>query len=303
MFLEKDERLLIMDIFHCPPHQRLPLSDLVKLESVGVKTLYVDNFDFNLPDWHSIINDILENTDLKLLLSFWNTPPPGRNWFIGKEINYRDSMVGESIDEFTLELLDHLSSVKDRVQLTYAYSLGGEFLWAESGNWGKHEHENEMVAEWIVERQKILSSQHNEVWMVAHDAMGGTLHTMLVVNNALYAAFPDCTHYRIQHLYMPWFPWTYKNEPKLIPLRRVPWAKYFVGSEYVPGLSTNFDKGMEHGVWGFLTSPIHADTNKTQIDDQMLEDIKVAIERLSLEPDYSGAWEERPLIVREGYAN
>jgi len=292
MFLEKDERLLIMDIM-TEPYLQLSISDLQKLEGVGVKTLHVDNFEFNLPDWESRIDNILENTNLKLILPIWNTPPPHRNWFIGREINYEDPMVGESIDEITLLLLDHLDYAKDRLQLTYAYNLGGEFIWIE--NWGGHEHQNEMIAEFVIERQKILSSQHNEVWMVAHDAMGGTLHTMLVVNNALHAAFPDCEHYRIQHHYFAWVNQQWTDAL----LRRVLWAKYFVGSEWVAGLASNYDRGMGHGAWGFLTSPIHTKAKKTYIDDEMLATIDVAIEKLSLEPSYSEAWEERPLV--EGF--
>ena len=296
MFLEKDERLLIMEIYPLKNYssQFLTLSilDLLKVERVGVKTIHWDNFCFTDPDWEDRLNNILENTNLKILLPFWFYPPPGANWFLGGEINYADADVGKEIDEYTLKCLDLISYAKDRVQLTYAYASSGEFYWLKYEDWGAHEHQNEMVAEFVVERQKILSSQHDEVWMKPHDVMGGALHTSLVVNNALYAAFPDCKHYRVQHHYFPWINRLWVDAP----LRRVPWAKYFVGSQWVAGLGTNYDRGMGHGAWGFLTSPVHTEARETRINDEMLAMIDLTIEKLSLEPDYSDAWEERPFL-------
>jgi len=79
-----------------------------------------------------------------------------------------------------------------------------------------------------------------------------------------------------------------------VPLRRVPWAKYFVGSEYVKGLFSNYTKFIDHGVWGFLTAPIHPYAGgMTQISDLMLDGIGIAVERLRLEPTYEDKWEHR----------
>lgn len=298
MFLEKDERLLIMELVNAIAggtsymnQTNLSISDFQKLEEAGIKTIYLECFSHLNLDWQIMfdkLDDILENTNLKLICPFWYASPPGENWLLHKEINYADPNVGKSIDEVTLKFLDQLGNRRDRVQVTYAYNQGGEFLWAVDKNWGTHNALDEMVAEFIVERQRILSSQHNEVWSAMHDAMGGAWETSLVVNNALYAEFPDCQHYRIQHAYFAW-----NTRPDGGSPDRIPWAKYFIGSDYVAGLTTNYDLGIKHGTWGFLTAPLHHEGTESVLQDRMIDGIKVALKKLSLEPDHLGAWERR----------
>lgn len=297
MFMEKDERLIISDVHHNPTLSQpkypvISISGLQKLEGVGVKTIYWDNFCFHQPDWEHRLNNILENTDLKILMPFWWKPPVGAEWLVGEgdEVDYANTDVGKSIDEFTLEFIESLSYTKNRTQLTYSYNRSGESVWMGEDARKVPPLPKEVVAEFIVERQKVLSTQYNEVWTNLHDLMVNP-EPVKAMNDYLYVELPDCDHYRIQQAYYLNMHGSYNVRA----VRRNPRSKYFCGSQYVPGLAEHYDAWMEHGVWGFYTGPIHLDTKETRIEDWMLEGIKVAIEKLRLEPDYQGSWAERPL--------
>ena len=303
MFLEKNERLLLMDYSQIPPagankpKRFLSISDWQKIEGVGIKTIWWEHFDYLNPDWRVRVDDFLENTNLKILLPFWYRPPSSYKWLVGKynNIDYANPDVGKEIDEVTLSLLDELDDIKDRVQLIFAYR-GGEFAWQGNPVLDNPPVPWEEVVKFIVERQKILSSQHNEVWSTLHDFLAlrsNQLHWPKVLNDTLYAEFSDCEHYRILHAFFgPEGNFTAYNR---LALMRNPRSKYFIGSEYVEGLSSNYDEGLELGTWGFITSPIHYLTEHMGLEDWMLDGIKLAIAKLGLEPDYNGAWERRPL--------
>jgi len=307
MFLEKNERLLLMDYSQIPPagenspKRFLSISDWQKLEKVGIQTIWLEHFDYLSSTWGHKLDDFLENTNLKILLPFWYHPPPGYEWLRlvdnYNNIDYANPDVGKSIDDFTLTLLDELDDVKDRVQLIYGYNAG-EFAWIGDSVRDNPSVPWEVVVEFIVERQKILCSQHNEVWYKLHDFLAlrqNQLDWPKRLNDALYAEFPDSEHYRVQHAFFATGGnFTAYNR---LALKRNPRSKYFIGSEYVKGLSDNYDEALKLGTWGFITSPIHFLTDYMTLEDWMLEGIKVAIEKLGLEPDYNGAWERRPLTL------
>lgn len=295
MFIEPDERLIIMDL--AGKDAALSILDFQGLESAGVRTIEFSVLTRLDLDWgiiYSKINDVIKNTNLKILCPFWWTP--GGNWLLDDEINYADPAVGKSIDEVTLRFLDGLGNNRDRVQVNYAYHTGGEVawkkvpyrllpntVWQEEGVHSKSPPvSDERVAEFIVERQKILSFQYNEVWTSLLNTMCAAHHPRrMIIDNALYDAYPDCSHYRMQHWYFPglsddWSRSLILSNPKF---------KYFVGSEWVHGLETNYDAAMEQGAWGFITAPIHHASNTPKLDSKMLAIIKVAIEKLSLEKE------------------
>ena len=299
MFIEKNERLIIMDLagMESKGYTALEISDFQELERVGVRTILFEGLSQLDKDWNIIygkIDEVLRNTNLKILLSFWRTPPTDMNWLLGREVDYGNPAVGKSIDETTLQFLDGLGNNRDRVQLTYGYGpSGGEVDWMHypyrllPGTVGESNRHAELppvsdegVAEFVVERQKVLSAQHNEVWTSFLNTMVAPQHPRrMIIDNALYDAYPDCTHYRLQHWYFPCMT----REVSRRHIRNNPKSKYFVGSEWVQGLETNYAAGMEQGAWGFITAPIHISAAARKLDGEMLTIIENAIKRLNNE--------------------
>jgi len=301
MFLEKDERLIIIDI-GCsidPVYESggvwraFTISELQSLEKVGVKTIWFGWRTWLHSDWQIIydeVGNILENTNLKILLPFFDAPPDD-TWLLDGNIDYVNPDVGKSIDEVTLKFIDQFSYAKDRVQLIYSYMTGGEFVWLKGP--GSPENANvwpldpplssEIVAEFIVERQKILSAQHDEVWTSLHDILGywsnEHLNRPRIINEALYAEFPGCEHYRVQYSY---FRHMVSDHARSY-IKNNPRSKYFVGSDYAEGLITNFDEGLELGIWGFVTAPIIAgNSEQAGLEDWQLENIETTIKRFGV---------------------
>ena len=297
MFIGPKDRLIIMDLAGHRGHPALSISDFQKLEEVGVSTIEFTAIGYLDKDWkiiYDVLDGVLRNTGLKILCPFWRTAPAGEDWLLGDEINYGDPKVGKSIDETTLRFLDGLGNNRDRVQVNYGYGIrGGEVDWMRyeyrlnPGQTGQHNRvgeappvSDERVAEFVVERQKILSAQHNEVWTSFLNTHCSKHHPRpMIIDNALYDAYPDCTHYRLQHWYFPCMD----NDYARGLIRNNPKSKYFVGSEWVPGLETNYKAGMEQGAWGFLTSPIHAYSGEASFQEWMLNTIGNAIKRLNNE--------------------
>ena len=294
MFIEPNERLIIMDL--AGKELALSVSNFQRLEEVGVRTVEFSVLTRLDLDWQIIynkINEVLENTNLKVLCPFWWTPPTDVNGLLDSEINYADLAVGKSIDETTLRFLDGLGNNRDSVQVNYAYHTGGEVAWKKysyrllPNTIGQHDTHSESppvsderVAEFIVERQKILSAQHNEVWTSLLNIMCAAHHPRrMIIDNALYDAYPDCAHYRIQHWYFPGVD----NDYSRSLIQNNPKSKYFIGSEWAQGLRDNYDAAMEQKAWGFITAPIHLDSGFSRLEDWMLDRIGATIKKLDLE--------------------
>jgi hypothetical protein len=279
----------------------LSISDFQGLEDVGVSTVEFSALAHLDLDWKIIydkLDEVLRNTDLKLLCPFWRTSPKDVSWLDAKgiEIDYGNPAVGKSIDETTLRFLDGLGNNRDRVQVNYAPGLsGGEVDWMRyeyrlnPGQTGAHNRvgevppvSDERVAEFIVDRQKILSAQYNEVWTSFVTTQREPSHPRwMIIENALYDAYPidEYEHYRIQH----WYFDNLNNDLQRGLVRKNSRSKYFVGSNFVRGLETNYAAGMEQGVWGFITAPIHAHSKKTALEEGMLNTIRIAITGLNNE--------------------
>ena len=258
MFIEENERLIIMDLAGMENfgYTGLSISDFQGLESVGVRTISCEGLAHLDVDWEIIygrIDDILRNTNLKILCTIWRTSPAGMDWLLDGEINYGDPEVGKSIDEVTLRFIDGFGNNRDRVQVTYGYGKsGGEVDWMRyeyrviPGHTGQHDRVGEVppvsdegVAEFVVERQKILSSQHNEVWTSFLNTMVAPGHPRrMIIDNALYDAYPDCSHYRLQHYYFPSMELAVSRSL----IRNNPKSKYFVGSDFVPGTDVKIQR-------------------------------------------------------------
>jgi len=167
--------------------------------------------------------------------------------------------------------------------LIYGGATGGEFLWTNNND--PCPVPLDVLTGFLIDRQRICANQFGEVWALHHHNLGGNLDTTTVINNALYGAFPtnEYEHYRIQFIQFRPAATIEGEEFNKNAVQSNPKSKYFAGSEWVAGLEDNYNTAMEHGVYGFLTSPMHPYLPYFRIEDWMLDNIKEAIRKLSLE--------------------
>ena len=292
MFIENDEHIIIMEFRELP----LMLSEFQSLEEYGVKTVWLHSgIDLSM-NWEEIyrrMDGILKHTKLKILLPFFYSHSQG-DWLKNGVIDYANPDVAKSMDDTTLKLLEYLAPVRDRVQLTYAYFGDGEYPWPiKSGpQTTKGPVSKEELAKFIADRQKILSSQHNEVWLSLSHILGHFGAVVDEINRVLYSEFADCAHYRIQYTHFPLMSesvrWIIKSNPQ---------SKYFVGSDYIDGLVSNYEEGILQGVWGFLTAPIHLP--QTRVEPGMLKIIRNVNEALCKEYHWDMAIEHPNRVLEE----
>jgi hypothetical protein len=293
MFLDVDEHMLIMDDID----SKMRLSDFQKLESCGVKTVYLheaihlhrifSNSDCLIPNWEYVderINPILENTNLKMVVPYFSTPPRALQhfWYANNIINYGNPDVGKSIDDYFRIVRNHLPL--NRVQLVYAFDSDGEFIWRTKDR--SFPFTEEIVINFMVERQKLFSLQHNEIWNPIHNTLGWIWDVIDNINSRLCLEFPHCNQYRIQFSHFP-MTWPSFGQDIIKKNYDLYGIKYFVGSEFIEGININMPKALEQYVWGYLTSPIHHFTKRKQIDTWMLEIIRNA------NNTFSEVWRER----------
>ncbi len=289
MFITKDDYIIIMEVAQKP----IVIADLLKLEEAGIETILLSNWVHLGFPWDAFLNridSILQGTNLKVMLEIFYTPQ--HDWWLipveqsspsyrkRRHINYANPEVGPSIDKCVLELYGSVD--KTRVQFLFGGAAGGEFLWEDNNL--PCPVPVEVLTNFLVDRQRIFANKFGEVWAIHHHNLWGNLTTTTAINNALYDAFPtdEYEHYKIQSIqFMPAATIEGEEFNKKAVLGN-PKSKYFVGSEWAEGLVTNYEKALEHGVYGFLTSPMHNFLPYTKIEDWMLDNIKEAIRKLSL---------------------
>jgi hypothetical protein len=272
----------------------ISIPELVKLEEAGIETFFMNESTYlNVPweSWLNRIDAIMQETNLKVMIDFFYAPL--HDWWLiplersessyreYRHVDYENPEVGPSMDRCMLDILDRVDET--RVQLVYGGVLGGEFLWQDNSL--PCPLPIEALIEFYVDRQKICANLHGEVWTLFHHNLGGALTTTTAINNALYDAFPidEYDHYRIQFVqFSPPLGAELEGFNKMA-LRSNPKSKYFVGSEWVEGLITNYEKAMEHGTYGFLTAPLHPMNNRTRMEDWMFDNIKETLEKLNLD--------------------
>ena len=290
MFITKTDYIIIMENIEKP----ISIPDLLKLEEAGIETIFFANHIYLELPWDIFLDRIdliVKNTNLKILVSAFFSPL--YDWWLIpieqsdpvyrqlRQIDYANPEVGPSIDRYMMDILARVD--KTRVQVICTGVWGGEFLW-ENNNLSCPVP-MEMLTKFMVDRQRIGANQYGEVWTVFHHNLGGNLDTTTAINAALYNAFPtdEYEHYRMQA--MQFTPGTTVGGEEFAKRAVLsnPRSKYFVGSEWPEGLAVNCEKLKDHGAYGFLTSPMHTAISYTQIEDWMLDNIREAIRKLSLE--------------------
>ena len=295
-FLESSERLIIMDfggsvIGRLPPNL-LMVDELRALAGVGVKTIYAQGIfqwdalqpDPDKPiDWSKLDRyvDNIEAGGVKALLPFGYSAPmwKGADWM---QTYIPDSHMAAAPDYTKAKPaqdLDELFSVAAEryrgrpVQWIYSVPIDGEFAFPLVSNRSEPDFPVQVFIDWVVARQRLLSAEHGEAWTSFH----------LIDNPSwayeLYATFkrefPDAGLFGIQFTH-------WSHEPDAIErvdrMRRDFGALYFCGSEYSTGLRRFTPQAIKHDC-GLLCCPIGLYSGGGRLDELMLEDIALSVER------------------------
>ena len=190
MFIHPDEHIIIMeDEFYDPFND----DDIKMIVDAGIKTVHVPHSIYwdkiyqpntSERNWFSLdaaVGKYLK-TDLKLILPFYYTMPRWfhPSWYLDNtrpnpdEVipNYANQDFALAVDGFAKEVLHHLYDLRNRVQLTYAIPSLGEFLYGGLTP-DPYKIPEEFIHKFVIDRQKILKKQYNEIWLYYHNFLNG----------------------------------------------------------------------------------------------------------------------------------
>lgn len=300
MFLDPDEHIIPMESIV----NNFSMDDLWMMEDAGIKTIYVTHIFY----WDEIYNQLggkldwsrpdkrIEkylHTNLKMMLPFYVTMPRWFpwDWYIDNTPkdprhvlpNYASRELQLAIDRFAEQVLEHYVDIQDRVHLTYAIPAGGEFLW-DANLTQNFPVSDEDIFEFVIGRQRLLSKQYNEIWLLFHNFLGDPNNWNNVHLPLLYQAirneFPHTPMYSIQGPHFSVGHKDYyteeKNQKKVTEYTEKFGIKFFVGPDYCEGMKKNVDKAIEQKVWGFLPAPLGEENTVTHtvMEQWMADDMR-----------------------------
>lgn len=300
MFIKPDDHIIIMeDDFYDPFNDE----DIKMLIDAGVGIVHIPHaicwdkiYERNSPhlEWYSLDSAIEKylKYDLRLTIPFFYTMPRWfpSNWYIDNTKpepdcvtpNYANEELGQAIDNFAGEVLDHLRDVSHKIQLTYAIPSLGEFLW-DGVMPDPYPTSDENVHNFIINRQKMLVKQHGEIWLYLHNFMGGSRNwnntRLPFLYQALKYEFMDVPIYSVQfaHFAVGISPTNWECQSMITKYHDEYGIEFFVGSGNCGGLSTNFDAMIKQKARGFFTAPLmQFFANNEHIQPWMVEAIKKA---------------------------
>jgi len=278
MFIKPNEHIIVMEDILTP----FSYDDIRMLEDAGMTLVYLSTSIFwdkiyhrhsDTLDWYSLDARIEKFLDsgLKIILPFYHTMPTWfpDDWYIKKHEllthiipNYANEEYGRAVDTFAAQILDRYSNYKNRIQLTYAIPAGGEFFWDDTMT-KNYPLSDEVLFQFITNRQRALVTQHGEIWLYVHNFLGNpnnwnNTHLSFLYQH-LTEQFPDNPLYSIQfaHFTTAGSPNHIEGQMKVKEYNEKYVVQFFVGSEYCEGLTTNFDAAIEQKVRGFFTAPMH----------------------------------------------
>lgn len=288
MFIQPDERLIIMDTFIRP----LEADEMHALHLAGVKTVYYLGIRWDkmqptpgAPMDYSEIDAYIERArwaGLKVLLPFcWSFPAwKPDDWFYSREeiegsygiMSYTNPTVAAEIDEFICTLINRYRG--EDLQVVYALPCNGEFAFHKWPIDGFAHIDAFELAEWVCKRQELLAAQYGEVWTAYHPYTNPVYWRP--VYDTLFERYFGCKHYGIIFTYVQ------HSQPHiktLLDYNKQRGMTYYVGSEYVQGIRSNMDKIKNNGMRIF-TAPKHPYQKNDQVDAWALNTIAWAIEEL-----------------------
>ena len=314
MFIEQDERIIIMDIGGAKGFKNgievpelvvrpnlLPVDDLKHLRDIGIKTVYAQGMlDWNViqPDLGAELNfdkldeyiERMQQSGMKAIVPFIEVAPTWKtdDWYIRRDYygipNYRSEEAAMDYDAIAQALLPRYD--KKYFQLTYGIPSGGEFavhFHAYNSRLtlpGDEILPTKVLVDWVIGRNSLLEPQHNEIWTAYHHLTHPVWMDELY--NAMRVEFPSSEFYGIQFTYFGPVNRRRNMIPDLQHARDTWGIKYFVGSEYCQGLREHTPIAIEHGVWGFITSPFHFEQRQkyTNMEDWMFDELAWSLKQL-----------------------
>lgn len=278
MFIQPDERVLIMDLYG---YNNLDVRELSELRRVGIRTVYAQG----AVRWCDILGeggglnfaaldaflDKYFRAGLKVLLPNCyylprNKPP---EWYHKPGIlNYNNPQTADDIDLYTGWLIERYGH--EWVQVVNSVAFDGEFPDHDTTT-DHHPFEPEVLADWFSGRMQMLEAQHGEVWTMFHNY--GRPNYMPAIYDRLARDYPTSKHYRIQFTHFPHGEW---QRESVADYARRYGIHHFVGSEYVPGMRENVKSAMSQGV-GLLVGPIHPYQHEKRLTPAMLDTIAETI--------------------------
>ena len=289
MFIKPDDYIIIMEDNICNP---LSSTDVTMLVDSGIEIVYVlrtiswENAIRN--NWSNFDNAISKylNTDLRLLLPL-DMPMPKDfpdDWYLENRTvsNYSNQDFMSALDDLIYKLIEHISDIKDRVQFTYAFPGGGEFLW-DGVRPDPFPVSDEVIHKFVIDRQKILVNQHGEIWTHFHNFMGGPRNwnntKLTFLYQALRDEFIDIPFYSIQFAHFSIggnSPTNWECQSMITSYGEKYKIQFFVGSEYCEGMRINFDAAVKQKARGFFTCSRHFENpvKHNSIEPWMVETIK-----------------------------
>jgi hypothetical protein len=291
MFMRPDEHIVIMEVGRnlnpvIGPHFMLP-DEYKRLVDIGLNTIYHQHaidwqemqpteespIDFSLLDEYM---ETIIKTGCKALIPFFHTCPQWKTpeWYGFRGPygipNYGAAWVGEEIDNFAKLIISRYDP--KYFQLIYAIPVDGEFPAEFGPNHRDIPFPWPWLANFLIERQRLLSQQHGEIWTAYHHYTSPVWFEP--VHDALQAALPDVTHYAIQ--------FTHFVHHRRVQVERLQWArdkwgiKYFAGSEYCQGLEKHLPLAIEQGIWGFITAPLYPGPCPERLDQWQVDALDAA---------------------------
>ena len=273
MFIEPDEYIILQE-----GDKYFSLDDLKCAEDAGIKTVLLQKcYKEDGKDGISRKIELALKTNLKILIQYY--------WeYKYQEIDFSDPEAAKVGDLYLYDLLRSFYDIRDRFQLIYSIPQGGEFLW-DAVKTKDFPFSNDDIIRYIIDRQKILITQHGEIWLQFHNWLGHPENwnnkCLPLVYDALRKEFPDTPFYSLQYAHFAVSGITETDEWLQLIIKAYSngfGIRFFVGSEYCEGLAKNTDKAIAQGAYGLVCAPIHAENpvKHDKMEEWMINSLKEA---------------------------
>jgi len=292
MFIEPDEYLIIMDMNDNDVNRRLTFDEMLMLKDAGVKTIYWQaaiRWEQMQPtpdapfDWSRVDEyvEMIRRAGLKVLIPFIYSFPKWKpdNFFFSREVveqaygvmSYTNPAVAAELDAMLKEAIRRYTA--DDVQLVYSIPCNGELafhLWTFDN---KCHCPEDVLVNWVIERQKIFEPQHGEIWTAYHPYTDPLYWKPIY--NALFETFPQSKHYGIIFTYVQHGMRHFHTRIKENQERGM---TYYGGTEYIQGMRTNVPKLLS-GNMRMLTAPKHPYQKIDRVTGWAQDEIRWALEQ------------------------
>lgn len=282
IFMEQDDYIILMDVHNA----KIPVSDLLRLREIGIKTVYAH---YAL-DWHEVepsegnfnwgtldaYMNRLVGAGMKVLLPVFTYPPDwlGQDKLIISPMaesnpheKFRMIQVANPdavtrTHQFIREVMAHYKDMPE-ICCTYSIPHNGEFLMPP---YHRVEYREEDLINFVTSCQKIFAeTYHKEIWTSFHNhyarhQFSAGLEGLDDIYADIVEKLPDSKRFLIQFTHFPLGGSDGGYQQLELQREKSKFNLHcYVGSEYVWGLQKHQDFAIQQGV-RFITAPLHPDS-------------------------------------------